>query len=194
MNRWTAFRIGGLKSRLARPRPEVAAADRTYPVSTARQAAFRHRDARHRPRPSHPPKRLPWLRRIAQLLAPVHDITRAILVLLGQRVLRDAEFASLYGVTTKRLNERTRRKRDRFPADFMFQRTAAEDTALRSQFATSKITVSGRGGRRYLPYAHRTRRVSGRQRAQQPGRRRVGDLPRARLRAVTRTLDLEQGI
>jgi hypothetical protein len=35
----------------------------------------------------------------------------------------------------------------------MFQLTAAEDTALRSQFATSKITVSGRGGRRYLPYA-----------------------------------------
>jgi hypothetical protein len=86
-------------------------------------------------------------------LVPVHDITRAILVLRGQRVLLDAELASLYGVTTKRLNEQVRRNLDRFPADFMFQLTAAEATALRSQFATSKIIVSGRGGRRYLPYA-----------------------------------------
>jgi hypothetical protein len=83
-------------------------------------------------------------------LVPVHDITRAILVLRGQRVLLDAELASLYGVTTKRLNEQVRRNLDRFPADFMFQLTAAEATALRSQFATSNTR---RGGRRYLPYA-----------------------------------------
>ena len=38
----------------------------------------------------------------------------------------DAEFARLYGVATKRLNEQVRRNRDRFPADFMFQLTAAE--------------------------------------------------------------------
>jgi hypothetical protein len=69
-------------------------------------------------------------------LVPVHDITRAILVLRGQRVLLDAELASLYGVTTKRLNEQVRRNLDRFPADFMFQLTAAEATALRSQIAT----------------------------------------------------------
>ena len=86
-------------------------------------------------------------------LVPVQDITRTILVLRGQRVLLDAELAALYGVTTKRLNEQVRRNLDRFPADFMFQLTAAEATALRSQIATSKITVSGRGGRRYLPYA-----------------------------------------
>ena len=83
-------------------------------------------------------------------LVPVHDITRAILVLRGQRVLLDADLADLYGVTTKRLNEQVRRNLDRFPADFMFQLTAAETTALRSQFATSN---TGRGGRRYLPYA-----------------------------------------
>jgi hypothetical protein len=81
---------------------------------------------------------------------PVHDITRTILVLRGQRVLLDAELASLYGVTTKRLNEQVRRNLDRFPADFMFQLTAAEATALRSQIATSN---TGRGGRRCLPYA-----------------------------------------
>lgn len=78
-------------------------------------------------------------------------IARSILVLRGQRVLLDTELADLYGVTTKRFNEQVRRNRQRFPADFMFQLTAREAEALRSQIATSK--TAGRGGRRYLPYA-----------------------------------------
>jgi phage regulator Rha-like protein len=84
-------------------------------------------------------------------LVPLEDISRAILVLRGHRVLLDAELAALYGVTTKRLNEQVRRNRERFPADFMFQLTPEEQRFLRSQFATLK---SGRGQhRKYLPYA-----------------------------------------
>jgi hypothetical protein len=68
---------------------------------------------------------------------PVHDITRAILVLRGQRVLLDAELAGLYGVTTKRLNEQVKRNAARFPEDFMFRLNRAETEALnRSQIAT----------------------------------------------------------
>jgi hypothetical protein len=77
---------------------------------------------------------------------------RAILVLRGRRVMLDADLATLYGVTTKRLNEQIRRNLDRFPADFMWQLTGEEYAALRSQIATSKPIPSGRrGGRRYLP-------------------------------------------
>src|SRR5437667_12649562 len=65
-------------------------------------------------------------------------------------LLLDADLALLYGVPTKRLNEQVRRNANRFPADFMFQLTDHEVTALRSQIATSKPR---RGGRRYLPYA-----------------------------------------
>jgi len=83
---------------------------------------------------------------------PVRDIARTIMVLRGHRVLLDADLAALYGVTTKRLNEQVRRNASRFPADFMFQLTEQEQQSLRSHFATSK-TPSGRGGRRYLPYA-----------------------------------------
>jgi hypothetical protein len=68
-------------------------------------------------------------------------------------VLFDAELATLYGVTTKRFNEQVRRNRERFPADFMFQLSALETEALRSQIATSNASLRGRGGRRYLPYA-----------------------------------------
>jgi ORF6N domain len=83
-------------------------------------------------------------------LIPPENITRAILVLRGHRVLLDTELAALYRVTTKRFNEQVRRNAKRFPTDFMFQLTAEEISSLRSQFATLKL---GRGQhRKYLPY------------------------------------------
>jgi len=57
---------------------------------------------------------------------PVEMIERKILLIRGEKVMLDADLASLYGVTTKRLNEQVKRNRDRFPDDFMFQLTEAE--------------------------------------------------------------------
>jgi hypothetical protein len=62
----------------------------------------------------------------------------------------DATLADLYEVTTKNLNKAVQRNIERFPADFMFQMTNQEVAALRFQFGTSN---TGRGGRRYFPYA-----------------------------------------
>jgi phage regulator Rha-like protein len=73
-----------------------------------------------------------------------------ILVLRGQKVILDADLAELYGVAVKRLNEQVKRNAERFPADFLFRLKPIERRALRSQIATSK---TGRGGRRYQPYA-----------------------------------------
>lgn len=81
----------------------------------------------------------------------VNGITRAILVLRGQRVLLDLELAALYGVETKVLVQAIKRNSARFPADFMFQLTAAEWSAVRSQVVTLKPS-RGRH-RKYLPYA-----------------------------------------
>ncbi|TMH42123.1 MAG: ORF6N domain-containing protein [Betaproteobacteria bacterium] len=83
-------------------------------------------------------------------LIAIEAIASRIVVLHGQRVMRDADLAALYGVTTRRLNEQVKRNLERFPSDFMFQLTNQEVAILRSQFATSNIS---RGGRRYLPYA-----------------------------------------
>jgi phage regulator Rha-like protein len=85
-----------------------------------------------------------------QRLIPAERIERSILLIRGQKVILDSDLAALYGVSTKRLNEQVRRNTRRFPGDFMFQLTADEAESLRSQFATSK---TGRGGRRYQPYA-----------------------------------------
>jgi uncharacterized protein YciW len=49
-----------------------------------------------------------------------------IQVIRGVRVMIDVDLAALYGVATKRLNEQIKRNRERFPADFLFQLTAAE--------------------------------------------------------------------
>ena len=89
-----------------------------------------------------------------QTLAP-EAITLRIATVRGQRVIVDADLAALYGVETKRFNEAVKRNLAKFPADFMFQLSAEEFGALRSQFATSNDQAStsgpGRGGRRYAP-------------------------------------------
>jgi len=82
-------------------------------------------------------------------LVPVEQIAQTILVFRGQKVLLDADLARLYGVTTKALNQAVRRNPDRFPADFMFQLTADDARASRSQSVTLK-----RGENiKYRPYA-----------------------------------------
>jgi hypothetical protein len=81
---------------------------------------------------------------------PTEQIGRSILILRGHRVLLDEHLAALYGVQTRVLIQAVKRNLARFPEDFMFQLSAAEWSALRSQIVISKI---GRGGRRYAPYA-----------------------------------------
>ncbi len=97
-----------------------------------------------------------------RLTVTVEVIERRIYLIRGQKVMLDSDLAELYEVSTKVLNQAVRRNARRFPEDFMFQLTAEEADALRSQFATSKDDVSlrsqfvtsnkRRGGRRYLPY------------------------------------------
>ena len=54
-------------------------------------------------------------------IVTIDAIQQKILLIRGQRVMIDADLASLYGVTTKRLNEQVKRNRKRFPEDFMLQ-------------------------------------------------------------------------
>lgn len=63
-------------------------------------------------------------------------IVDAIVTVRGKRVVIASDLATLYGTTTKRLNEQVRRNRDRFPADFCFKLTVASVTRW-SQIATT---------------------------------------------------------
>jgi hypothetical protein len=59
-----------------------------------------------------------------QMIAP------SILLLRGQRVILDADLASLYGVATRVFNQAVKRNIDRFPLDFMFQLSPEEKSEV----------------------------------------------------------------
>jgi phage regulator Rha-like protein len=82
-------------------------------------------------------------------LIPVEKIEKAIYMIRGEKVILDADLASLYGLETRVLIQAVKRNLQRFPIEFAFQLSSDEYKSLRSQFVISK----GRGGRRYLPYA-----------------------------------------
>ena len=103
-------------------------------------------------------------------IIPAQQIAKAIHWVRGEKVLLDFDLATLYGVSTKTLNQAVKRNATRFPEDFMFQLSAEETRFLRSQFVTAKsqtvdnqlilpkwsqfVTSSRKHrGRRYRPYA-----------------------------------------
>lgn len=94
------------------------------------------------------------------LTVSVELIERRIYLIRGQKVMIDFDLAELYGVPTRQLNQQVTRNKKRFPEDFAFRLTKEEAESLRSQSATNPdlrsqfvISNTGRGGRRYLPYA-----------------------------------------
>ena len=80
---------------------------------------------------------------------PLERITRAILLIRGQKVMLDTDLAELYDVGTKALNQAVKRNRGRFPGDFMFQLTWEEVENPRSQIVTLKPGENIK----YRPYA-----------------------------------------
>jgi hypothetical protein len=65
-------------------------------------------------------------RQVRPRTLPAPGIESRILLVRGHKVILDADLANLYGVQTKALNQATRRNRDRFPPDFVFQLSKAE--------------------------------------------------------------------
>ena len=59
----------------------------------------------------------------ALILIDETNITDIIYTIRGKQVMLDSDLASLYQVTTKRLNEQVSRNKNRFPAEFMFRLT-----------------------------------------------------------------------
>jgi hypothetical protein len=80
----------------------------------------------------------------------VESVASKILDLRDQRVIIDADLASLYGVKTRILNQAVKRNIDRFPEDFMFQLTKIEkEEVITNCDHLSQLKFSS-----YLPYAY----------------------------------------
>jgi hypothetical protein len=90
------------------------------------------------------------------------NLAPLILLVRGERVLLGQHLAALYSVSVGALNQAVKRNIERFPDDFMFQLTAEEYEALRSQIVISSRDLSLRSQNvilkrgehiKYLPYA-----------------------------------------
>jgi len=82
----------------------------------------------------------------------IETLPEKLLILQGERIILDADLATIYGVKTYRLNEAVKRNSKRFPKDFMFQLTRKEaEEVIRSR---SQNAILKRGKNiKYLPYA-----------------------------------------
>jgi hypothetical protein len=76
-------------------------------------------------------------------LISTEQVQQKILLLRGEKVMLDSDLAELYGVEVKQLKRQVRRNRNRFPADFMFELSRDEHTALRRHFGTLKGRAQG---------------------------------------------------
>jgi hypothetical protein len=63
-------------------------------------------------------------------ILPINKINKAIFFIRGQKVMIDADLASLYGTETKVLKQQVKRNIERFPKDFMFILTKSEKEQL----------------------------------------------------------------
>jgi hypothetical protein len=88
---------------------------------------------------------------------PSLPLVQRICTVRGHKVLLASDLAVLYGVETRALVQAVKRNLERFPADFSFQLTEQEVTALRSQFVILDEATSLPQGRgryaKYVPYA-----------------------------------------
>jgi hypothetical protein len=80
------------------------------------------------------------------------NLAQLVLFLRGEKVLLDADLASLYGVETRTLNQAVRRNRERFPEDFMFQLSREETEAVRRSRSQNVILKRGQN-LKYRPHA-----------------------------------------
>lgn len=90
------------------------------------------------------------------------NLAPLILLVRGEKVLLSQHLAGLYGVSVGALNQAVKRNIKRFPDDFMFQVSAEEYDALRSQIVISirsgalrsQNVILKRGQHiKYLPFA-----------------------------------------
>jgi len=102
-----------------------------------------------------------------QLPVPAQLIERRIYVIREQKVMLDFDLAELYQVEARALLQAVKRNIDRFPEDFMFQLSAEEAEAMRSQFV-----IASKRNVRFRPDAFtELRRRHAVQRASQQARR-----------------------
>jgi len=80
-----------------------------------------------------------------KLFPILHSLVKSYVVEIRQHpVIVDADFAALYGVETKRVNEAVKNNPDKFPEDYMFVLTSDELKDLRSKISATNLSAKSR--------------------------------------------------
>ena len=74
----------------------------------------------------------------------VNEVESKIAIIREQKVIADADVASLFGVQTKEINQSVRNNPDKFPEDYMFRLTNNELRVLRSNILTTNVSSKSR--------------------------------------------------
>ena len=85
-------------------------------------------------------------------MGPEPSVESRIVTLRGCRVILDRELAAIYGVTTKALNQATKRNAARFPPDFAFRAHPVEVDELRRS-RSQAVTLKRGQNSKYPPLA-----------------------------------------
>ena len=80
------------------------------------------------------------------------EVEARVIELRGQKVILDRDVAELYGVETKRVNEKVKNNPDKFPEGYVITLTEEEIHALRSKISTLETNGSGQHTK-YIPKA-----------------------------------------
>ncbi len=58
----------------------------------------------------------------------IKDVGSLIITIRNQKVIVDSDLAEIYGVETRRLNEQVKRNPERFPEDFILEKSVGPST------------------------------------------------------------------
>ena len=72
------------------------------------------------------------------------EVENRLVVIRGHAVMADADVAALYGVKTREVNQAVSNNPDKFPADYMFPITRAEQMDLRFRLKTTMVSRKSR--------------------------------------------------
>ena len=79
---------------------------------------------------------------MAKLTPQPENLAQLVFLVRGEKVLLDADLATLYGVETGALNRAVKRNIDRFPDDFMFQLSHEDWEGLKCQIGISSALAA----------------------------------------------------
>ena len=87
------------------------------------------------------------------IMISLAEVENKLILMRKQPVILDADVATLYGVTTREINQAVKNNPNKFPVGYVFELDKGEMDSLKSKFLISNPNDVKRGGSRWHPKA-----------------------------------------